>query len=203
MGVSATDKQAPDDEELAAAIGAGDERAFTLLYERYGLLAYNLAYRILGDGGTAEDVVQEVFFSLWRRRATFDRARGSLRNWLLASIHHRAVSRLRGTAGRTRQDYPLDNLANVALTDDPWPAVETNLLRETVERSLATLPPDQRRAIELAYLVGHTRSAIAEALGIPLGTVKGRLRMGLGKLRLALADPTAPLGGDTPYASPS
>src|SRR4051812_2081610 len=204
VGASATICRGTSDEELAAALSSGEEHAFTLLYEQYGLLAQNQAFRLVGDRGRAEDVVQERVLNNWHRHASFDPARGSFRSWLLTSIHHRAISRLRGKAGRSRFDYPLDLIENSALGDDPWPVVETSLLQEAIQRGLATLPHEQRRAIELAYFAGHSRPAIAEALGISVGTVKGRLRIGLGKLRLALADPAMlPSPGAPPAAPPS
>ena len=96
------------DEELVAAIGRRDERAVAALYDRYGGLAYSLAYRILEDRGAAEDVVQDAFVSAWRRAVSFQPGRGSVRTWLLSIVHHRAIDRLRGTPGRARREGPLD-----------------------------------------------------------------------------------------------
>ncbi len=170
------------DEAVLAAIARRDEAAVAALYDRYGARAYALAYRILQDRGAAEDVVQEVYLGVWRRAGSYRPGRGSVRTWLLASVHHRAIDRLRGTAGRARRDVPLD-AASGPVGEDPWREVETTLQREAVRRGLAGLPSEQCRALELAYYGGYTQTQIAEITGVPLGTVKGRMRQGLRKLR--------------------
>ncbi len=174
------------DEALLAAIGRRDEGAVAILYDRYGGLTYGLAYRILGERGAAEDVVQDTFLSVWRRATSFQSGRGSVRTWLLSIVHHRAIDRLRGTAGRARRDAPLDDLDRVAEVDDPWREVETMVQRDVLRRGLAGLPDAQRRTIELAYFGGHTQHEIAAMMDVPVGTVKGRMRIGLQKLRDAL-----------------
>ena len=185
---AALDPAASDDTVLAA-IARRDEAAVAALYDRYGALAYALAYRILQDRGAAEDVVQDVYLGVWRRAGSYRPGRGSVRTWLLASVHHRAIDRLRGTAGRARRDVPLDEAASGPVGEDPWREVEATLQREAIRRGLAGLPGEQRRALELAYYGGYTQTQIAELTGVPVGTVKGRVRMGLLKLREALADP--------------
>ena len=177
------------DEELVAAIGRRDERAVAALYDRYGGLAYSLAYRILEDRGAAEDVVQDAFVSAWRRAVSFQPGRGSVRTWLLSIVHHRAIDRLRGTPGRARRDGTLDEaqVDRVVAVEDPWREVETTLQRDALKRGLATLPEEQRRTIELAYFGGYTQTEIAGVMGVPVGTVKGRIRIGLQKLRGLLA----------------
>ena len=171
------------DEALLDAITARDDRAIAALYDRYGGLAFALAYRILGDRGAAEDVVQDAFLSVWRRAGSFQTGRGSVRTWLLSIVHHRAIDRLRGTAGRARQDAPLDEVDRVASAEDPWREVSTTLQRESLKSGLATLPDAQRETIELAYFGGYTQNEIAQRMAVPLGTVKGRMRIGLQKLR--------------------
>lgn len=171
------------DEALLDAITARDDRALAALYDRYGGLAFALAYRILGDRGAAEDVVQDVFLSVWRRAGSFQTGRGSVRTWLLSIVHHRAIDRLRGTTGRARQDAPLDEVDRVVSAEDPWREVSTTLQREVLKRGLATLPDTQRETIELAYFGGYTQNEIAQRMAVPLGTVKGRMRIGLQKLR--------------------
>ena len=175
------------DEELLAAVGRRDEAAVAALYDRYGRLAFSLAYRILGDQGAAEDVVQEAFLNVWRRAASFQPGRGSVRTWLLSIVHHRAIDRLRGTAGRARRDTALEEVDRVAALDDPWRDVELTLQRDVLKKGLATLPEEQRRTIELAYFGGYTQTEIAGAMGVPVGTVKGRMRIGLQKLRALLS----------------
>ena len=175
------------DEELLAAVGRRDEAAVAALYDRYGRLAFGLAYRILGDQGAAEDVVQDAFLSVWRRAASFQPGRGSVRTWLLSIVHHRAIDRLRGTAGRARRDTALEEVDRVVALDDPWRDVELTLQRDVLKKGLATLPEEQRRTIELAYFGGYTQTEIAGAMGVPVGTVKGRMRIGLQKLRALLS----------------
>ncbi len=175
------------DDELLAAVGRRDETAVAALYDRYGRLAFSVAYRILGDQGAAEDVVQEAFLSVWRRAASFQPGRGSVRTWLLSIVHHRAIDRLRGTAGRARRDTALEEVDRVAALDDPWRDVELTLQRDVLKKGLATLPEEQRRTIELAYFGGYTQTEIAGAMGVPVGTVKGRMRIGLQKLRALLS----------------
>ncbi len=174
---------AASDEAVLAAIARRDEAAVAALYDRYGALAYALAYRILQDRGAAEDVVQDVYLGVWRRAGSYRPGRGSVRTWLLASVHHRAIDRLRGTAGRARRDTALEEVDRVAALDDPWRDVELTLQRDVLRKGLATLPEEQRRTIELAYFGGFTHSQIAELLGEPVGTIKGRMRLGLDKLR--------------------
>ncbi len=171
------------DEAQLAAIGRDDEAAIAALYDRYGGLAYGLAYRVLGERGAAEDVVQDAFLSVWRRAASFQPGRGSVRTWLLSIVHHRAIDRLRGTSGRTRRDAPLDDLDRVVQVDDPWREVEVGVQRDVLRRGLSSLPEAQRRTIELAYFGGHTQQEIAAMMEVPVGTVKGRMRIGLHKLR--------------------
>ena len=175
------------DEELLAAVGRRDEAAVAALYDRYGRLAFSLAYRILGDQGAAEDVVQDAFLSVWRRAASFQPGRGSVRTWLLSIVHHRAIDRLRGTPGRARRDTALEEVDRVAALDDPWRDVELTLQRDVLKKGLATLPEEQRRTIELAYFGGYTQTEIAGAMGVPVGTVKGRMRIGMQKLRALLS----------------
>jgi RNA polymerase sigma-70 factor (ECF subfamily) len=171
------------DEALLVAIAGREERAIAALYDRYGGLAYSLAYRILGERGAAEDAVQEAFLSVWRRAASFAAERGSVRAWLLSIVHHRAIDRLRGKTGRARHDAPLDELDRVVAVEDPWREVADNLQRDLLRQVLATLPDAQRRTIELAYFDGYTQQQIAGLMGVPVGTVKGRMRLGLHKLR--------------------
>lgn len=178
---------ADSDDALLDAIRRRDETAIAALYDRYGRLAFGLAYRVLGERNAAEDVVQEAFLSVWRRAASFETARGSARTWVLSIVHHRAIDRLRGTAGRTRQDAPLDDFERTLAIDDPWREVSLVLQRETLQRAIATLPDAQRQAVELAYFDGYTQQEIASKMDVPVGTVKGRLRLAMQRLRSLLA----------------
>lgn len=170
------------DGEMAAQLKRGEASAIESLYDRYGRLAYGLALRILNDRSAAEDVVQDAFLGVWRNAGSFDLARGSLRNWLLSVVHNRAIDRLRGTA-RTRQQAQLESVAHTVEVPDAWQAVALDLERKQIKEAFDQLPDAQRRALELAYFRGYTHTEIAHELNLPLGTVKGRLRIGLEKMR--------------------
>jgi RNA polymerase sigma-70 factor (ECF subfamily) len=176
-----------DETALLAAIVARDQTAFAELYDRYSTPAYRLAYQLLGERGAAEDVVQEVFLAIWRRAADFDATRGNVQAWLLTSVRHAAISRLRGKHGRARFDVTLDALADFANGDDPHATAEANERRTLVRRGLGILPAAQREAIELAYFAELTCEEIAARTAVALGTTKGRLRLARGRLRTILA----------------
>ncbi|HET9017141.1 MAG TPA: sigma-70 family RNA polymerase sigma factor [Thermomicrobiaceae bacterium] len=174
------------DDELVRAIAGRDADAMVALYDRYGRLAFALAYRILADGSAAEEVVQDAFLRVWRQAAGFDPGRGTLRSWLLTIVHHRAIDVLRRRAGRGAGDVELEAVEYGLAGPDVWGEVAAKLQREQVRAAVAALPPEQRLAVELAYFEGLTHVEIAERTGAPLGTVKGRLRLGLKKLQETL-----------------
>jgi RNA polymerase sigma-70 factor, ECF subfamily len=174
------------DDRVVDLLGQGSPEGVEMLYDLYGRLAYTLALRVLGDGATAEDVVQEAFLSIWRRSSSYRPDRGSLRSWVCAIVHHRAIDRLRGRSGRSRQDLSLDTARSEASASDTWQTVVADLERGQVRRALAELPDDQRRTIELAYYGGYSQTEISSVMSVPLGTVKGRTRMALRRLRSAL-----------------
>jgi RNA polymerase sigma-70 factor (ECF subfamily) len=174
----------PADDSLIVALAERDLGALASLYDRYSRLSYALAYRILGDGESAEDVVHDAFISAWRGAASYRRERGNVRGWLLSIVHHRAVDVLRRkTAFRPA---PLEAASERPSDDDTAETAERNVEHQTVREALEALPPAQRRTIELAYFGGYTHVELAELMGVPLGTVKGRMRIGLQKLRRAL-----------------
>ncbi|HEX6455083.1 MAG TPA: sigma-70 family RNA polymerase sigma factor [Solirubrobacterales bacterium] len=178
------------DEELMPLVGRKDPEAFAVLYDRHGGVAYSLAYRIVGDRAAAEEVTQEAFISVWRSGARFDAARGSVRSWLLSVVRNRAIDFLRSKAGKApKLDFDDDS----ALEQRPAAerTEEEALRRETaseVRGALGKLPGEQSKVIELAYFGGFSHSEIAEILGLPMGTVKGRMRLGLEKIRGELAE---------------
>ena len=175
------------DEQLLEAIARSDLRALEALYERYKGAGYSLAYRIVGERGAAEDVLQDAFLAVWRRARSFRVERGSVRTWLFSVVHHRAIDRLRASASGAAV-VPLEELTDRA-SDQPavWQQVWRGLRGEQVREALERLTPEQKKSIELAYFSGYTQSEIAELMGVPLGTVKGRMRNGLLKLRDWLA----------------
>ena len=176
------------DEELADHIRRGDGVAYEVLFERHGGAAFSLAYRMCGRRTLAEDIVQEAFLSLWRGRG-FDPARGSVRSWVLAAVRHRALDSFRHQTAKAGLDVHDEVAAEGLVADD---RTDTQVQREDdaqqVRGALIELPAEQRQVIELAYYGGFTHSEIAGMLDLPAGTVKGRMRLGLTKLRLSLAD---------------
>ena len=176
-------------------LAGGDLGALELLYEQFGAMAFSIAYRITGDRSAAEDVVQDAFLGAWRNAGRYVDARGSVRTWLLSIVHHRAIDAVR----RRRPTVELPDSETVlpdSLTlPDAWGDVELRLDRAAVWDALTTISSVQREAIELAYFGGLTQTEIAEKTGVPLGTVKGRLRLGLQGMRAALIPPGGG-GGD-------
>ena len=178
------------DEELMPLIGAKDPEAFAVFYDRHGGVAYSLAYRIVGEKAAAEDVTQEAFISIWRSGARFDRARGSVRSWMLSIVRNRAIDTLRSRAGKAPKltfddDALLEQRPAEELTEEE--AIKHETAGE-IRDALGTLPGEQSKVIELAYFGGFSQSEIARMLGVPLGTVKGRMRLGLEKIRGELAE---------------
>ena len=186
----------PGDDELIAAVARGDQPALLALYDRHGRVAYGLARRILGDSGAAEEAVQDAYLRIWRRAATFDASRGGARSWLLTIVHHCAIDLLRRRAGAPPVVAGLDEMADRRSVPDAWSEVSGRIESDRVRTAVETLPGEQRRAIEMAFFDGLTHREIAERDGLPLGTVKGRLRLGLKRLSGLLAEP-AP-GGTGP-----
>ena len=171
-------------------VSDGQPRAFEVIFDRHSGAAFSLAYRMCGRRAMAEDVVQEAFLSLWRSGARYDRRRGSVRTWILGVVHNRAIDAFRRGVVRESRNVPDDGLA------EQLPARERTDL-EVVQRdeasrvrsALGELPTEQRQVIELAYFGGFSHSEISEMLSLPAGTVKGRMRLGLTKMRIALGDP--------------
>lgn len=173
-----------------AIVDRKDADAFEVLYDRHGGAAYSLAYRIVGSRTAAEDVTQEAFLSIWRSNARFDRARGSVRSWVLSVVRNRAIDALRrGSGGASQLDHDDDGTLEAQAADE---RTETEAIRRETSRelrgALKTLPDDQSQVIQLAYFGGFSHSEIAEMLSMPLGTVKGRMRLGLEKIRAHLAE---------------
>lgn len=194
------------DADLLTAIQRRDDGALAELYDRHGAVAHGVAYRILGERSAAEDVVQEAFLSAWRHAAGYRPERGSARAWLLTIVHHAAIDRHRRRHKREGTDVPLDDVAFglASRGDDPFTAAASGIEAEQVRGALAGLPGEQRRAIELAFFGGLTHQEVAERTGEPLGTIKGRMRLGLKKLSVLLApmegaaDPARGPGGTGP-----
>jgi RNA polymerase sigma-70 factor (ECF subfamily) len=188
VGRSESDEaREPSDEQVLEAIGRGDDDALGVLYDRFGRLAFRLAFRILRDRALAEDAVQEAFLAVWRSADAYKRERAKPSTWILTVVHRRAVDLVRRE--QIRRGEPLE----VAPELVAGPADEDAVLRDrraAVQAALTELPGEQRQALELAYYGGLTQSELAERLGVPLGTVKSRMFAGLGRLRELLAADT-------------
>jgi RNA polymerase sigma-70 factor (ECF subfamily) len=178
-----TEDGGADDASLLRAVQGGDQEAVAALYDRYSGVAYGLAYRITNDGTAAEDVVQEAFVSLWKQAPRFDPARGQVRSWLLTMVHHKAVDAVRRRANRPELAMPEGAEEFLAGSERPDEITEWNMEAEAVREAVRQVPEDQRQTIEMAYFMGLTHVEIAERMGVPLGTVKSRLRIGLDKMR--------------------
>jgi RNA polymerase sigma-70 factor (ECF subfamily) len=166
-----------------------EPRALEVIFDRHGGPAFSLAYRMCGRRPMAEEIVQEAFMSLWRSGGRYDRARGSVRSWVLSVVHNRAIDTFRREAITTSRDVADLRLAEaVHAVERTELEVERRDDARSVRTALEELPAEQRQVIELAYFGGFTHSEIATMLDLPSGTVKGRMRLGLAKLRVALGD---------------
>jgi RNA polymerase sigma-70 factor, ECF subfamily len=181
------------DEELMVLVQDGDSEAVEVLYERHGGPSYSLAYRVMGERQAAEDVTQEAFLSVWRTSASYDAARGSVRSWLLQIVRNRAIDALRRSSVRGgRLDYDDDGLLEAQEAPEQTEAEVSRRERAAhVRGALKDLPQDQAQVLALAYYAGFTHSEISELLSMPLGTVKGRMRLGLQKVRANLGEQIA------------
>jgi RNA polymerase sigma-70 factor (ECF subfamily) len=183
--------EAPDD-VLMEGVRRGDGRAIAALYDRYNRLVYSLGYRMLGDREGTEELVQEVFLRAWRQARTYQPSLGRLSTWLLGIARNLAVDELRRRGSRPQRSGgdPEEQLEHTPSesTDDPAEQLSISTRRDEVRRALDALPPAQRQVIELAYYSGLTQSEIAEKLGLPLGTVKTRMRLATQKLRELLRE---------------
>ena len=177
------------DGQLVELVAQKDAGALEALYERYGRAAYSLARRILTDEMLAQDVVQEVFLSLWRDARRFDAGRGTVATYLLSMTHHRAVDVVRREENLRRWRTSDEGLE---LEPDPKARVEDEVeaseRRTEVRAALAELPAAQREALLLAYFGGYTQREVAALVGVPLGTVKTRMAAGMRKMKEALQD---------------
>jgi RNA polymerase sigma-70 factor (ECF subfamily) len=183
------------DEDLMQLVRSGHAPAFEVIYERHSQAAFSLAYRMAGTRGVAEDVVQDAFLSIWRSGARYERTRGSVRTWVLGIVHHRAIDALRRSFVHERRRASDEGIEERLETGERTD-VEAARREEagTVRAALGHLPSEQSQVIELAYFGGFTHTEIAAMLDTPVGTVKGRMRLGLEKMRHALGGGQVSLG---------
>ena len=175
-------------ELLVLATAAGDQVAYDRLYADLGPRVLALATRILHDAGFAQDVAQEVLAEVWRTASCFDRRRGTAIGWVLMMTHHRAVDRVRHEAASRRRDAAYGSRNGSVSFDETAVSGAARLESSAVRAALDALSQPQRQAIELTYFHGRTQAEVALAIGVPLGTVKSRIRDGLVRMRTALPD---------------
>lgn len=171
------------DEDLMSLVQGGDAQAFAALYDRHSRAAYSLAYRMMGEKQAAEDLAQDAFLKVWRSAAGYRAERGSVRTWILSIVHNRGIDQLRSMASRRRTQEKVEAEAPRSQPSEAFAESWRNSQREQVRAAMSTLPPEQIKILELAYFSGYTHVEIADILDIPLGTVKGRMRLGLKKIR--------------------
>ena len=171
------------DEDLISLVEANDAQAFAVLYDRHSRAAYSLAYRMMGKRQAAEDLVQDAFLKVWRAAGSYRAERGSVRTWLLSIVHNRGIDQLRSLASHRRTHDRIEASAPKSQPSEAFAESWRNSQSEQVREALKTLPPEQLKILELAYFSGYTHVEIAKLLGLPLGTVKGRMRLGLKKVR--------------------
>ena len=180
------------DEELMELVAKGDARAFEAVYDRHGGPAFSLAYRIAGNRVIAEDITQEAFLSIWRSRLRYQADRGSVRTWVLGIVHHRAIDALRRNLVHERRRASAEGIEE---WQEARERTDVEVARRdearTVRAAIDELPDQQGQVIDLAYFGGFTHTQIAEMLDMPVGTVKGRMRLGLDKLRRSLSQEVA------------
>ena len=180
MDAELKDDKADVDAAAVARVAGGDATALKELYDRYGRVVYSFAYRITSDATLSEECVQDVFVALWRRAADFDPKRAKLTTWLFVVARNRAIELGRQKARRPELRETLEPLGSAP---DPADMVAVADESQRVAEAMSELPEDQLAVLRLAYFDGRSHSEIAEVIGIPLGTVKGRMRLALERLR--------------------
>jgi RNA polymerase sigma-70 factor, ECF subfamily len=171
------------DEDLISFVGDGDTQAFDVLYDRHSRAAYSLAYRMMNGRQAAEDLTQDAFLKVWRATTSYRVDRGSVRTWILSIVHNQGIDQLRSHASRRRTQDKVEASAPKSQPSEAFAETWRNSQRDQVREALNSLPQEQLKILELAYFSGYTHVELAELLDLPLGTVKGRMRLGLKKLR--------------------
>jgi len=185
------------DEDLLYFVGQGDSEAFAILYDRYGRAAFSLAYRIIGERQAAEDLVQDAFLKLWCSATSYRPERSSVRTWLLSIVRNRGIDQLRSHASRRRLQDRIEAFAPRSQPSEAFAETWRNSQRDRVRDALNTLSPEQFKVLELAYFSGYTHVQVSELLDVPLGTIKGRMRLGLKKMRVYFDHPKLTRGQET------
>jgi RNA polymerase sigma-70 factor (ECF subfamily) len=171
------------DEDLISLVEAADAEAFATLYDRHSRAAFSLAYRMMGERQASEDLTQDAFLKVWRGASSYRADRGSVRTWILSIVHNRGIDQIRSQASRRRTQEKIEASAPRSQPSEAFAETLRNSQRDQVREALDTLPPEQLKVLELAYFSGYTHVEISDLLRLPLGTVKGRMRLGLKKIR--------------------
>jgi RNA polymerase sigma-70 factor (ECF subfamily) len=171
------------DEDLLSLVGAGDAFAFSALHDRHSRATYSLARRLTGDEQDAEDLAQETFLKVWRSAGSYRTQRGSVRTWMLSVVRNQSIDRLRSQASRRRTQEKAEAEAPRSQPSEVFAETWRKYRRDRVREALQVLPHTQHKVLALAHFSDLTNAEIAERLCLPLGTVKGRIRLGLKKLR--------------------
>ena len=171
------------DVDLISLAENDDPKAFATLYDRHSRATYALAYRMMGERQAAEDLVQEVFLKVWQAARSYRSERGTVRTWILSIVRNRGIDQLRASATRRRIQEKFEASAPRSQPSEAFTEIWRNSRRDQIREALEALPPEQSKILDLAYFSGCTHAEIAELLNIPLGTVKGRIRLGIEKMR--------------------
>jgi RNA polymerase sigma-70 factor, ECF subfamily len=171
------------DEDLISMVEAADADAFATLYDRHSHAAFSLTYRMMGERQAAEDLAQDAFLKVWRSASSYRAERGSVRTWILSIVHNRGIDQIRSHASRRRTQDKIEASTPRSQPSEAFAQTWRNSQRDQIREALDTLPPEQLKILELAYFSGYTHVEISELLRLPLGTVKGRMRLGLKKIR--------------------
>jgi RNA polymerase sigma-70 factor, ECF subfamily len=171
------------DEDLISLVEAADAEAFATLYDRHSRAAFSLAYRMMGEHQASEDLAQDAFLKVWRGASSYRADRGSVRTWILSIVHYRGIDQIRSHASRRRTQDKVEASSPRSQPSEAFAEAWRNSQRDQVREALNTLPSEQLKILELAYFSGYTHVEISDLLGLPLGTVKGRMRLGLKKIR--------------------
>src|ERR671910_2852606 len=171
------------DEDLISLVEAADAEAIATLYDRHSRAAFSLAYRMMGERQASEDLTQDAFLKVWRGASSYRADRGSVRTWILSIVHNRGIDQIRSHASRRRTQDKVEASAPRSQPSEAFAEAWRNSQRDQVREALNTLPSEQLKILELAYFSGYTHVEISDLLRLPLGTVKGRMRLGLKKIR--------------------
>src|ERR671921_1134105 len=171
------------EEILTSSGGRGAAEVFPPLYDRHSHAAFSLAYRVMGERQASEDLAQDAFLKLWCSARSYRPERGSVRTWILSIVRNRGIDQIRSQASRHRTQEEIEASAPRSQPSEAFAETWRNSQREQVREALGTLPPEQLKILELAYFSGYTHMEISDLLDLPLGTIKGRMRLGLKKIR--------------------